>query len=76
MVMACHSDSLLTAHHNVWINLWSGDYSKCSYCHEPDSDNIRNCLLCHYHGNSTLPAVPDYEVEMPNVNYEGGEKLF
>ncbi len=71
LCLRCHGDSLLTSHHNVWIAKWNGDYSKCSYCHEPESDDKRNCLLCHYHGNQTLPAVEDG----PGV-LDYNEKLF
>ncbi len=69
----CHDgSSIVNAHHIVWNALWPGDYNKCSYCHEPEASDFRNCLLCHYHGNSTIPAVPDYS--LPAYSY--GEKLF
>jgi hypothetical protein len=78
----CHDTSLTnikTVHHKAYNDHFPGDNVRCAYCHEPDADDMRNCLLCHYHGtdgtkeNSEWPAVAGPPT-LPVYDY--GEKMF
>jgi hypothetical protein len=73
----CHDTSLdnnKAVHHRAYTQEFPGDYYRCVYCHEPDADDIRNCLQCHYHGNTQWPAVTDYGLSAHT--YNSGEKMF
>ena len=71
----CHDTSLTnnkTIHHRAYKQEFGGSYMSCGYCHEPDSDDYRNCLLCHYHGSTQWPAVPADGLS----TYDYTEKMF
>jgi cytochrome c553 len=77
----CHdtsTDNNKTIHHRAYVQAegdeFVGDYYRCVYCHEPDADDIRNCLKCHYHGSTQWPAVNEYGLS--SHTYNGGEKMF
>lgn len=73
LCIKCHEDDSLE---NVHHSLWPGDNEKCYYCHfvTDQSYMYRNCIYCHAHGNTTLPA--NSEGDLPEMEYNGGEKLF
>lgn len=54
----CHGSSVEAAHHLTGLN--------CSTCHGMRGTDFRNCLDCHYHGNTAIDGSP----------YNGGEHLF
>ena len=73
----CHDVSTnnnKTVHHRAYQQEYGSSYTYCIYCHEPDADDVRNCLQCHYHGNTQWPAVTDYGLGAHT--YNSGEKMF
>lgn len=73
----CHDTSLdnnKAVHHRAYTQEYGSSYMYCIYCHEPDADDVRNCLQCHYHGNTQWPAVDEYGLGAHT--YNGGEKMF
>lgn len=73
----CHdvsTDNNKTVHHRAYEQEYGSSYMYCIYCHEPDADDMRNCLQCHYHGSIQWPAVDEYGLGAHT--YNGGEKMF
>lgn len=71
----CHdvsSDNNKTIHHWAYKSKFGSSYAGCVYCHEPEAEDMRNCLQCHYHGSTTWPEVSDYGLS----DYDYSEKLF
>ena len=54
----CHGVSVTDAHHSTGLD--------CAICHKPGLNDFRNCLDCHYHGNTAIDG----------STYNGGEHLF
>ena len=73
----CHdtsTDNNKTIHHRAYTQEYGSSYMYCIYCHEPDADDMRNCLKCHYHGNTDWPAVSEYGLSAHP--YNTNEKMF
>lgn len=73
----CHdvsTDNNKTIHHRAYDQEFGASFTECVYCHEPEAEDMRNCLQCHYHGSTQWPAVPDYDLGAHT--YNSGEKMF
>ncbi len=73
----CHdtsTDNNKAIHHRAYEQEYGASYMYCIYCHEPDADDMRNCLKCHYHGSTQWPAVSEYGLS--DHSYNSAEKMF
>ena len=73
----CHdtsTDNNKAVHHRAYDQEFGASVTECAYCHEPDADDMRNCLQCHYHGSTQWPAVSD--PVLGAHTYNSSEKMF
>ena len=64
-------------HHRAYQQEYGSNYMYCIYCHEPEATDMRNCLKCHYHGNTEWPAVDEYGLGPHTYDGSGStEKMF